>query len=878
MQRLLTILGIMAALLLITGGGAAHAQGTAQAKLIVSARAGYGDTGAYLMGEWLPVRVTLSNPPGGASRRVTVRVATGSSSQGTLGTYQQDVDLPAQSRKEVTLYTYSSDFAHKFSVELYENGTRIDTADATAEPFEPPSNMIVAVASSDASLLNALKGEPLGHVVLPVAVGGYGYTGQLPNASATVAHINLADLPTLSQALDSLGAIVVDDVDSGALSAEQRESIEGWVARGGMLLVTYRAGGADTLAGFDSLVPVTVSGSRFVASLSSVADLPGVPLSTTGSLAIGNAAVKSDAVFASSTRVLALQDGVPVVAVRDVGQGHVVYMGISPGVAPLKGWDGLPALEKLIFSEHALRISYGARLRFSGSNAAFGGYGGSVFYPTYGGMFDLPGLELPSIWLVGGFLLLYIVIIGPLNFIVLRRLRRTELAWFTIPAGVVVFSVIAYLLALGSKGGNLVSIRVNAINTAEGAPVATLEQHFGLFTPLRSTYRFAIDAESAVTEMDPYGYYQARNSRDTAVGMGDGTTSVYNVNIDTWGLRAFVAENTAVLESPLHADLHLGDNVIVGKVKNSTTGPLQDVALVRGDEVQYIGYMAPGEEANVRLRVETSIFKNTSPERLLPLPAGVVSSLQNGYYSNGAPNSAAQREYNRKISALAVALNPLLSGEAPTDMNVITVAWGPTPSTRFTVDGSNLGQEQEVNVWASTAQVDAAQGDQASLDSALVPYSVYAPGNNPSVMPMGNGSYLMYVPQGGQGVPAVPQPVPTTTGGFPVVGLNVAPFIELRYRLPKGVEPQSLYLRFSTSDSAPPRAGSPLDVEVYNVQTGVWDQVATVSSLSGKLEQAIANPVQYVGAAGNVTVRLRSLDGSVSGVNGSFRLGLNSTK
>ena len=173
--------------------------------------------------------MTLANPPGGASRRVTVRVATGSVGQGTLGMFQQEVDLPAQSRKEVTLYTYSSEFAHKFRVELYEGGTLMDSADATADPYEPPAGMIVAVASSDASLMNALKGEQLGHVSTPLPVGGmngYGYPGQLPATSATVAHIELSDIPTLSQALDSLGAIVLDDVDSGSLTDEQRSGLK----------------------------------------------------------------------------------------------------------------------------------------------------------------------------------------------------------------------------------------------------------------------------------------------------------------------------------------------------------------------------------------------------------------------------------------------------------------------------------------------------------------------------------------------------------------------------------------------------------------------------------------------------------------------------
>ena len=179
-------------------------------------------------------------------------------------------------------------------------------------------------------------------------------------------------------------------------------------------------------------MPVAIAGSRTVSSLSSLSDLVAAPLTTTESITIGNASVKTDANVASSTRVLAEQDGVPVLAVRDVGQGHVVYMGVSPSMPPLKGWDSLDALETRLFSEHDLKLSYGGMLRFSPSSQSYGYYASGV-YTAFGGMFDLPGLELPNVWLVGGFLLVYILIVGPLNFIILRRMRRTELAWFTIP-------------------------------------------------------------------------------------------------------------------------------------------------------------------------------------------------------------------------------------------------------------------------------------------------------------------------------------------------------------------------------------------------------------------------------------------------------------
>ena len=54
---------------------------------------------------------------------------------------------------------------------------------------------------------------------------------------------------------------------------------------------------------------------------------------------------------------------------------------------------------------------------------------------------NLPSLALPPI---GGLLVLlfgYIVLVGPVNYLVLRRLDRREWAWFTVPALIVVFTV-----------------------------------------------------------------------------------------------------------------------------------------------------------------------------------------------------------------------------------------------------------------------------------------------------------------------------------------------------------------------------------------------------------------------------------------------------
>jgi len=79
-----------------------------------------------------------------------------------------------------------------------------------------------------------------------------------------------------------------------------------------------------------------------------------------------------------------------------------------------------------------------------------------------------------------GFLLFYIIIVGPPTSLSSGRASRNELAWFSIPV-FVVLSLGACLCAspVGLKGGDAVQIR-KLYHQWKGSDVATLNQSFGV--------------------------------------------------------------------------------------------------------------------------------------------------------------------------------------------------------------------------------------------------------------------------------------------------------------------------------------------------------------------------------------------------------------
>jgi hypothetical protein len=253
------------------------------------------------------------------------------------------------------------------------------------------------------------------------------------------------------------------------------------------------------------------------------------------------------------------------------------------------------------------------------------------------------------------------------------------------------------------------------------------------------------------------------------------------------------------------------------------------VALLRGDETQLIGTLAPGQEAQARLKISQQPLSGGSPERLLQASLGVTPA-GTPYYGEQRISDA-QRRYNRKVELLNTGLSDLLSTTAPADMSVIALAWGPPVPGGFAIAGRSPASE-ELDLWTSQLPVSAsADGGQPHV--ASVPFWVYAPANSEAWLDV------------------------TATHN---TSLTINPYADLLASLPVGT-----YL--SDSDDIRLRVPESLlasaDMLVYNVVTGAWDPIDISPSHNGTdLAFPIPNPRDHVGPAGDLTIRILSKGGS----------------
>ncbi len=405
---------------------------------------------------------------------------------------------------------------------------------------------------------------------------------------AVVIPLTVADLPTRIEAWSALDRLVWQDVDAATLSTEQLTAMRGWLALGGRLVVVGGTGGIGALGGFpDDILPYRPSSTVDVATASLTSLVGTAPADANDVPAMAGDLIRGRVLATSGDRVVAAQAA--------YGSGSVTVLGIDPTV----GWIAQASASRALWpaliparSEGAVGMTDDSQIVSAVSN--------------------LPSLALPPL---GGLLLLlfgYIALIGPLNYIILRRIDRREWAWITMPVLIVGFAVGAYAFGSALRGSSII---VNEVGIVRGAPDATegsAQMYLGVFSPTRGTYQIAVPG-GALLSSPISGDVFGGTTASLDVIQGD-PSRVRNLSVGFGSLRTIRAESQAVVPK-VHAELALVDGTLTGFAAQR----LGDQAREAGDRARQQRQGAPGPPAG---RTGFRLTGHHQLQRLRPVAVG----------------------------------------------------------------------------------------------------------------------------------------------------------------------------------------------------------------------------------------------------------------
>ena len=521
--------------------------------------------GTYKYGEWLPLRVSVGNSGGDLDAELRALITSG----GASTAYVAPAPLPAGAQKDIELYVLLPSFARNVTVDLLADDQVLKSATIDVRAMRNVT-YVVGVVASDASAYSLMESMELATA----------------HRTVSTASFPLRDLPDRPQALRTFDALVLGDVDTQPLAPAQAEALRQWVAAGGRLIVAGGPGAERTLAGLPpELAPASVE--RDTAR--DLVALAGFAGTGTGGIEGEFSAAYPDAAFG---HVLAGAPDRPLVAERRVGQGWVTYLAFDPALSPFSAWAGMRAVWATLLAPGAV---YPSNLPPDVSPAQMAAQR-LVYVLT-----NLPSLELPSIRWLAILLGVYILLVGPVNYLVLRRLRRLERAWVSIPVLTFVFAGCAFGVGYGLRGNDVILNQVSTIQrTAAGSP-ALIRTYVGVFSPARSTYSLQVQdgalVAPLVSEPDRFGGpFEA-----TGMTILNGEPAlVRDLGINQWAMQSFQAERYAPSgEWDLKADLRYQDDRVEGVVRNPTPYDLSDVVIVAGSRFARLGDIPAGGEIKV---------------------------------------------------------------------------------------------------------------------------------------------------------------------------------------------------------------------------------------------------------------------------------------
>jgi len=293
----------------------------------------------------------------------------------------------------------------------------------------------------------------------------------------------------------------------------------------------------------------------------------------------------------------------PLLVQSACGLGRVVLVGFDLDLQPFVGWTGQRAFWTKLLSE--LLPSFAAdnarKLNPNNFMPVLPEQEPELLTDLQRGLETFESVPVISFAWVALFILIYILVVGPLDYFVLKKVfKRLELTWITFPLIVIAISVVAYLIAYNAKGDDLRVNKIDLVDIDLHGSQAYGTTWFTLFSPHIKNYTVGIEpaapgwvAGPGLVTVAPLALPEASNRVGAPPGLfpqpylfAEDGSGLEKVPIPVWSTRSFTASWRAPLSAerpPIEADLALSRDearLPCGNITNHLPVELQDFVII----------------------------------------------------------------------------------------------------------------------------------------------------------------------------------------------------------------------------------------------------------------------------------------------------------
>ncbi|WP_435788256.1 hypothetical protein [Clostridium sp.] len=681
-----TFIVFLMALTVFTGIGT-RAEATANKDINVKVEVGFNKN--YKVGNSSPITMNIDNKYKDIKGEVEIRVP---STPGKYVSYVKQLSMQKNSQKDIIINVPISGARTDYTI-VISNGKEIVYEDKlTINNTSNNMTQFIGILSEDSDSLTYINEAPsnIGTSLVTKTI-----------------MLNEKSFPEDFLVLKTFDVLIINNYDTTRLSKAQYEVLKQWVKNGGTLMIGTGVNQAKTLGVFkDDFIK---------GSIGEVSTITTSKINNVATYGDNNSKVSIEALDMKieNSKVNMAENGVSLVQSLSVGKGVIGIVAFDLGLPPFVGWSN-----NSVFAQKLIGIINPDLGKVNKGKDMQSGQDVWVIRNIMNQFSELASAKTGKFYII---IFIYILVVAPLSYIILKKLDKREFMWISVPVLAVIFGFIVFISGSGGRINKVTANVVSGIYMDEKGN-AGVSTYAGIFT----TNKMKLTVQSkAGKQMFPMVDYNNQYGNNMVTGNEELEAKIY---VD--GNRGLEYVNTSILENKvmriqqqnlelgkIETDVKMKNGSITGNIKNSTKIDLEDCYIVTTGEYYKIGNLKIGES------------------KVIPTSGGSYGGNMDqfsnqvimGYNQNGNQGNTAQVNSNELIdnSQKQGMLRLMFRGNNMEASGIKLIGFSKTPiEDPILINGENNVAKNERIVLVMPISVRFIDGNNVNYPMGFIPFEV----------------------------------------------------------------------------------------------------------------------------------------------------------
>ena len=531
-----------------------------------------GIEGKYRALKYIPITVEFTSVEKDFNGEVEIRIS--SNQMSTYDAYSKEISVAKGETGKVTIPIKMLEGSSKITVNLVENGKVLfEKKSLISNGRVTESNLFMGFLTDDPTSLSYT-----GSILYDVSMKYQG--GQKIQGAIESVQLDEKIIGENSLNIDGLDVILINNYNMSNLKKEQYTTLTSWLNRGGTLIIGSGANEGKTINNIDSdFLDIKSKGNK---------EKNVNIIDENLNLIVSDLEVKDG-------KVIIGDNSNPLAYSVSKGKGEIIVTTFDLGLEPFIASKSAKGFINSLLLENINKI---------GDYNIKGGYN-QGYYRMNELTKSIPINEIVGVKSLIAVLIAYIVVVGIVIYLVLKKLNKRDFAWIAIPLASILFTLIIYFMGSKTRVNDIV-LNQNSIISVDKDGKGIAKGYLGIGTKYKSDVIIEKPEDLNMNYSVTDNYYYGNPEQEEVSNVlrvkttYSGNNSYFTFhNSDALDMKSFEVTGKEEVLSKIESEFKLSEGNLNGKVKNTLGYDINRLMLVVGRNVWDIGSLQKDEEKEI---------------------------------------------------------------------------------------------------------------------------------------------------------------------------------------------------------------------------------------------------------------------------------------